>query len=124
MYGILTKIGLGSLSGRGCPNSFPWADVGEGGASAPRQKAQFIVDLFLLSGFWLHSARKERGFLLHYTTQIHVISFISFSLVVAMNQPSSIWHSLSHYMVTCMGLRGIPRTVFSDGCIHTMKGIF
>lgn len=70
----LTRSGLGRLSfsqmdGSKRPKSFPdTGDVGDGGALSrgapvPRQKAQFIIDLFLLNGFWLNSKERQTSLL-------------------------------------------------------------
>lgn len=69
------------------PKSFPGAaDVEQRGALSkwvpgPRQKAQFMIDLFLLNDFWLKSGKRERCLL----QEMHFISSSSiWVLVVAM----------------------------------------
>lgn len=71
------------------PKSFPdEGDVGDGGALSsgapvPLQKAQLIIDLFLLNGFWINSEKKRKeGILLTRIRRkgIHIAALI---LVVA-----------------------------------------
>lgn len=88
----LTKRGLGRLSSSQMvvskrPKSFPGAaDVEERGALSkwvpgPRQKAQFMIDLFLLNDFWLKSGERERCLLreMHFNSSSSI-----WVLVVAM----------------------------------------
>lgn len=121
----LTRRGLGRLSSSQMavssrPKSFPGAaDVEERGALSkwvpgPRQKAQFMMDLFLLNDFWLKSGKRERCLLeeMHFNSN----SSICFAVVAMVSkekmswtQPTS-WHPARPnppcaYLCVCVWLR-------------------
>lgn len=77
------------------PKSFPGAaDVEERGALSkwvpgPRQKVQFMIDLFLLNDFWLKSGKRERCLLEE--MQFNSNSNICFVVVAIVSREKMSW---------------------------------
>lgn len=144
----LTRRGLGRLSSSQMavssrPKSFPGAaDVEERGALSkwvpgPRQKAQFMMDLFLLNDFWLKSGKRERCLLeeMHFNSN----SSICFAVIAMVSkekmswtQPTS-WHPAwpnppCAYLCVCAWLRPNhahrritkSHTAWPNHCVRTL----
>lgn len=96
------------------PKSFPGAaDVEERGALSkwvpgPRQKAQFMIDLFLLNDFWLKSGERERCLLweMHFNSSssiwVLVVAMVSKEKMSWTQPTPCIQLSLIHHVHTHM----------------------